>query len=149
MNIVNIFVYFCLLKGKYKVEGNMRSFKPKNIFSINMQLLYACMTFSIPLPLFSTSFPLTYRNKDIEFNFLFLTWFCGLEFCLYSNHVLLATLLFVSVYSMSSSNLSHSLLTLRTSLGSVMKTLVKVQLICTILKLEVNPPTGSEPRLLL
>ena len=30
---------------------------------MNMQLLYACVTFSIPLPLFSTAFPFTHMSK--------------------------------------------------------------------------------------
>lgn len=58
------------------------------------------MTFSIPLPLFSTSFPFICINKANECHFLF--WPGFLDFGISSIHILLAILFSVSMFSMSS-----------------------------------------------
>lgn len=116
MNIVNIFIYFCPSKIKYKIEGNVRYFQPKNTFTINMQLLYASITFSIPLPLFSTSFPFTFINKAIECDSSF--WPVTVDWNFISP-LIMFSLHFFSVFSMSSSNSSPSFVILRTSFSGL------------------------------
>ena len=60
----------------------------KILFTMNMQLLFASMTFSIPLPLFSTSFPFTGDWTPL----FILLWLFGPEFYFSSDHILLAIL---------------------------------------------------------
>lgn len=105
---INMFLYFYTPQSINWEKCEI--IQAENTLNIKMHPPFASMTFSIPLPLFSTSFPFMCINKAAERHFSF--WPGSWDFGLSSIHVLLAILLPVSMFSNSS---SHSFVTLRTS----------------------------------
>ena len=78
----NSFYFYIFLSTKQSIKlwKMWDNSSLKILFTMNMQLLFASMTFSIPLPLFSTSFPFTGINKATGHHFSFCSGSLDLSF---------------------------------------------------------------------
>ena len=74
------FYIFLLTKESIKLRKMWDNSSLKILFTMNMQLLFASMTFSIPLPFFSTSFPFIGINKATGHHFSFCSGSLDLSF---------------------------------------------------------------------